>query len=100
MFHKQTALGLLVREEPAKRPFVLSRSFFAGSQRWGAIWTGDNMGTWEHLAGSFPMLLSLGISGMSFSGADVGGFFGVRAFACPVESCLSADSHCPIESCA
>lgn len=24
------------------RPFVLSRAFYAGSQRYGAIWTGDN----------------------------------------------------------
>lgn len=31
------------------RPFVLSRAFFAGSQRFGAIWTGDNMAAWDHL---------------------------------------------------
>ena len=67
---KQTALGLIERESPAKRPFVLSRSFFAGSQRYGAIWTGDNLGTWAHLEGSFPMLLSLGIAGMTFSGGQ------------------------------
>ena len=38
-----TATGLL-RRNPGEdsRPFVLSRSFYAGSQRWGAIWTGDN----------------------------------------------------------
>jgi alpha 1,3-glucosidase len=34
------------------------------------------MGTWEHLAGAVPMVLSNNIAGMTFSGADVGGFFG------------------------
>lgn len=50
------------------RGFVLSRSFFAGSQRYGAVWQGDNMGTWQHLAVSIPMLLSNGIAGMAFNG--------------------------------
>ncbi|GHJ85091.1 hypothetical protein NliqN6_1493 [Naganishia liquefaciens] len=76
MFHRATHDALVVREEPAKRSFVLSRSFFAGSQRYGAIWTGDNMGTWDHMAGETSMLLSLNICGMTFCGADVGGFFG------------------------
>ncbi|ODO10934.1 hypothetical protein I350_01533 [Cryptococcus amylolentus CBS 6273] len=76
LFHNQTAGALIARESPAKRPFVLSRSFFAGSQRFGAIWTGDNLGDWEHLAGETAMLLSNNIAGMSFCGADVGGFFG------------------------
>ncbi|WVN86607.1 uncharacterized protein L203_101775 [Cryptococcus depauperatus CBS 7841] len=76
MFHNQTAQALIKREEPAKRPFVLSRSFFAGSQRYGAIWTGDNMGEWEYLAGETAMFLSNAIAGMTFVGADVGGFFG------------------------
>jgi alpha 1,3-glucosidase len=59
-----------------KRPFVLSRSFYVGSQRYGAIWTGDNRATWEHLQSSIRMLLSLSMSGLPFVGADVGGFFG------------------------
>ncbi|KAK0832817.1 glucosidase II [Friedmanniomyces endolithicus] len=58
------------------RPFVLTRSFFAGSQRLGAVWTGDNQAAWPHLEASIPMLLSMGISGFPFAGADVGGFFG------------------------
>ncbi|TKA69853.1 hypothetical protein B0A49_07634 [Cryomyces minteri] len=58
------------------RPFVLTRSFFSGSQRMGAMWTGDNQANWEHLAASIPMILSLGVSGFPFAGADVGGFFG------------------------
>ena len=57
------------------RPFVLSRAFFAGSQRHGAIWTGDNFARWDHLAVSAPMLLSIGVAGLTFAGADVGGFF-------------------------
>eukprot|EP01035_Chromulina_nebulosa_P018695 gene18695-24452_t len=58
------------------RSFVLSRAFWAGSQRFGAIWTGDNKAEWGHLAISTPMLLSLNLAGISFSGADVGGFMG------------------------
>jgi hypothetical protein len=48
----------------------------AGTQRVGPIWTGDNAAQWSHLRVSIPMLLTLGITGLPFSGADVGGFFG------------------------
>ncbi|XP_057364594.1 neutral alpha-glucosidase AB-like isoform X2 [Daphnia carinata] len=70
-----TIRGQLMRSDYKLRPFVLSRSFFAGSQRFGAVWTGDNIADWEHLAISVPMLLSLSVSGIPFCGADVGGFF-------------------------
>lgn len=48
----------------------------AGTQRVGPIWTGDNAAQWSHLAVSVPMMLTLGLTGLPFSGADVGGFFG------------------------
>lgn len=67
--------GHLMRSEGKRRPFILSRAFFAGSQRAGAIWTGDNTAEWSHLKISVPMLLTLSITGISHSGADVGGFF-------------------------
>ncbi|PWZ00009.1 putative alpha-glucosidase II precursor [Testicularia cyperi] len=85
LFHNQTARGLRDRElgvptslggGKARRPFVLSRAWWVGTQKYGAIWTGDNLGTWEHLAVSVPMILANNVGGMSFCGADVGGFFG------------------------
>lgn len=66
----------LQKYQPAKRPFVLTRAAFAGSQRYAALWTGDNASTFEHLEASIPMLLNLGLSGFSFAGADVGGYRG------------------------
>ncbi|KAH7315741.1 hypothetical protein KP509_21G063300 [Ceratopteris richardii] len=75
-FHMATADGLLQRSGGKDRPFVLSRAFFAGTQKVGAVWTGDNTAEWDHLQVSVPMVLSLGITGLSFIGADVGGFFG------------------------
>ncbi|GLT53611.1 hypothetical protein SLA2020_268710 [Shorea laevis] len=75
-FHMATADGLLKRGDGKDRPFVLSRAIFAGSQKYGAIWTGDNSAEWDHLRVSVPMILTLGLTGISFSGADVGGFFG------------------------
>lgn len=65
--------GALQHDSDA-RPFVLSRGGWAGIQRHAAVWTGDNSSCWEHLAESVPMLLNLGLSGVPFCGADVGGF--------------------------
>uniref|UniRef100_A0A8C4ESP1 Glucosidase II alpha subunit b n=1 Tax=Dicentrarchus labrax TaxID=13489 RepID=A0A8C4ESP1_DICLA len=71
-----TAEGLIQRSGGVERPFVLTRAFFAGSQRYEcAVWTGDNAAEWDHLKISIPMCLSLGLVGISFCGADVGGFF-------------------------
>ena len=42
-----------------KRPFVLTRAGFLGSQRYAATWTGDNLSTWEHLHMSISMVLQL-----------------------------------------
>ncbi|PFH60093.1 hypothetical protein XA68_11481 [Ophiocordyceps unilateralis] len=76
-FHNATYEALISRKKgEARRPFVLTRSFFSGSQRLGAMWTGDNQAAWEHLAASIPMVLNQGISGFPFAGADVAGFFG------------------------
>ena len=61
---------------PKRRPFILTRSFFAGSQRYAAVWTGDNAARWDHLRAATPMLLQLSMTGIHFCGADVGGFFG------------------------
>lgn len=58
-----------------ERPFILTRGFFPGSQRYAAMWTGDNMARWNHLENSVPELLSLSISNFPFCGCDVGGFF-------------------------
>ncbi len=66
----------LEKYQPNKRPFILTRAAFAGSQRYAALWTGDNASIWEHLEISIPMLLNLGLSGFSFVGADVGGYRG------------------------
>lgn len=56
------------------RPFVLTRAGYAGIQRFAAVWTGDNRSYWEHLEMSLPMIMNMGLSGVSFAGADVGGF--------------------------
>jgi alpha-glucosidase len=57
-----------------RRPFTLTRATFAGGQRYGALWTGDNLSTFEHLRMSIAMVASLGMSGMPFVGPDIGGF--------------------------
>jgi len=58
------------------RPFLLSRSFFIGSQKFGAVWTGDNTARFEFLKLSVTMCLSISMSGIPMCGADVGGFTG------------------------
>ncbi|KAF8661490.1 hypothetical protein AX16_001327 [Volvariella volvacea WC 439] len=76
LYSNLTSQAVAARSDPPQRPFVLTRSFYAGSQRFGAMWTGDNLGTWEHMAVGIKMVLANGIAGMTFGGSDVGGFFG------------------------
>ena len=64
------------RWRPNQRPFVMTRASFAGGQRYAVTWTGDNSSTWDHLRLSVEQLINLGLSGFSYSGADVGGFTG------------------------
>lgn len=55
---KSTYQGMKLAK-PNKRPFVLTRAGFIGSQRYAATWTGDNLSTWEHLHMSISMVLQL-----------------------------------------
>jgi alpha-glucosidase len=64
----------LSRLQPDKRAFVLTRSTFAGGQRYAALWTGDASTDWPSLRQSVCTLLGLGISGFPFVGSDIGGF--------------------------
>ncbi len=64
----------LSRLQPQERPFVLTRSTFAGGQRYAAVWTGDAAADWASLRQSVTMLMGLGLSGFPFVGSDIGGF--------------------------
>lgn len=64
----------IMKARPQNHPFILTRSNFLGGQRFAATWTGDNASWESHMTMSVPMILTLGLSGQPFSGADVGGF--------------------------
>ncbi|WP_374712393.1 glycoside hydrolase family 31 protein [Symbiobacterium terraclitae] len=66
----------LRRLQPDRRPFLLTRSGYAGIQRYAAVWMGDNHSWWEHLLTTVPILLGMGLSGVPFVGTDIGGFQG------------------------
>ncbi|KPI31532.1 glycoside hydrolase family 31 [Actinobacteria bacterium OV450] len=81
--HNVYALGMaragwegLVRLRPAERPFLFSRSGWAGMQRYGGTWSGDVETGWEGLRASLSLVLGLGLCGVPYSGPDVGGFGG------------------------
>ena len=57
-----------------KRPFVITRAAYSGTQRYTSTWTGDNVATWEHLWIANIQAQRLAMSGFSFAGSDIGGF--------------------------
>ena len=63
-------------EESGKDPFILSRSGYSGIQKYAAIWTGDNMSTWDDVKLQISIVTNLSISGVAIVGCDLGGFFG------------------------
>ncbi|MFF4533534.1 glycoside hydrolase family 31 protein [Streptomyces sp. NPDC001407] len=61
---------------PEERPFLFSRSGWAGMQRYGGTWSGDVATGWPGLRASLALALGLGLCGVPYSGPDVGGFTG------------------------
>ena len=59
-----------------KRPFNLTRSAYAGAQRYTAVWTGDNVAYDAHMLAGVRLVNSMGLSGLAFTGYDIGGFVG------------------------
>ncbi len=59
-----------------KRVFILTRSFFAGQQRYGAnTWSGDVTSSWESLRNQVPLCLNHTLTGNPNVNTDIGGFF-------------------------
>ncbi|KAG8796592.1 hypothetical protein FRC12_016579 [Ceratobasidium sp. 428] len=57
-----------------KRNLIIGRGGYIGLHRYAGLWTGDNSSDWDFLRVSVAQVLSLGLSGITISGGDVGGF--------------------------
>ena len=58
-----------------RRPFIMMRSGFAGSQRYGMLpWTGDVGRTWGSLKAQVELSLQMGLLGLAYTHSDLGGF--------------------------
>jgi alpha-D-xyloside xylohydrolase len=77
LMHTSAAHDGMVRDQPGKRPFILTRSAYAGQQRNAAItWSGDTTASWDVLRRQIPAALNFSMSGLPYWSADIGGFFG------------------------
>jgi len=66
----------LQKTQQQQRPWILSRSGWAGNQRYAWNWTGDVSGSWEALRQTLITMLHLSLSGIPYTGSDIGGFEG------------------------
>lgn len=64
------------KESSSKRVFILTRSAFAGQQRYGAnTWSGDVTASWSALKNQISAGLNFSLSGIPYWNSDIGGFF-------------------------
>ncbi len=62
--------------DPSKRVFILTRSAFAGQQRFGTMtWSGDIQGRWDVFRNQISGGLNLSLSGIPYWNTDIGGFY-------------------------
>jgi alpha-glucosidase len=72
----RSAHEALRRIRPEYRPWIFTRSAWAGVQRYAWNWTGDIESTWEALRMSISSILGLSLCGLGMTGPDIGGFSG------------------------
>ena len=69
------------QETSDKRVFILTRSAFAGQQRYAAqAWSGDVVSDWNVLRNQIPAALNISLTGIPYWNSDIGGFFSGRKF--------------------
>lgn len=67
------------KDFPNKRPFILMRAGYSGSQYYGMIpWSGDVNRTWGGLQSQVEIALQMGMQGMGYMHSDLGGFAGAN----------------------
>ncbi|MTV37742.1 glycoside hydrolase family 31 protein [Duganella radicis] len=77
LLHTSAVFEGTSKDAPSRRPFILTRSAYAGQQRNAALtWSGDTMGTWDVFRMQLPAALNFTLSGIPYWSADIGGFFG------------------------
>ncbi len=76
LLHVRAAYESLRAQQPDQRPFIISRAGWAGLQRYAWTWTADIASTWEGLRQTIATVLGLGLSGITYTGPDIGGFSG------------------------
>ena len=74
LWHQGLAEGF-ASNYPNARLYILSRSGFAGDQRFGAgHWTNDTGPDWTTFAAHMNAICNYGLSGLNYFGSDIGGF--------------------------
>lgn len=79
MLMARSSYEAAVKNGGNRRPFILTRSGFAGVQRYAAVWTGDNTAKDEYLLGGTLLNTQMGLSGIPFVGDDIGGYIGTTS---------------------
>ncbi|KAI6063234.1 Maltase-glucoamylase, intestinal-like protein [Aix galericulata] len=58
-----------------ERGIVITRSTYPSSGKWAGHWLGDNKAEWDQLAKSVIGMMEFSLFGISYTGADICGFF-------------------------
>ena len=73
------AAGIMTKYGNDARPFIITLDGWAGTQRYAAIWSGDQTGgVWEYIRFHIPTYLGSGLSGLPSITSDMDGIFGGR----------------------
>jgi lysosomal alpha-glucosidase len=70
-FEAISTYNMMLKYQPNKRPFIITRSSFPGTGKFAGKWSGDNFSTWKDLHLSISFLFTFNMFGIPFNGADI-----------------------------
>ncbi len=76
LYMAKAAYEGLLEKLDGRKPFILTRSGWAGIQKYAFVWTGDSESTTEEMISTISTIINMGLSGIPYVGVDIGGFSG------------------------